>query len=139
MKKLLSLIFAVLFLCIIAYAQGNPFADALKDCKQYKSNGSVTVEGVEVFATKEILGWQNNKCVYKENLYFSGANACVTCKFTQSQIAELAGIINAYETLSEYSDSNDAESVESAKNSPVVKAWNNYLQNPHVCKTKMQR
>ena len=134
MRKYLVFIIALLVTTLVVLAEDSGFTSALKSCSSYTESGTVDTSGMKVQSTKQILGWQNNKCVYKENINFSGMNTTVTCKLTKPQINELVSVMNAYSLVQKYSGQEpDLSSPEAAQNNPVVKAWNKYLQDPSVC------
>ena len=138
MKKYLYVLIIAIISASVIYAGGRNFADALQNCSVYTESGTVNADGVDVSTTKQILGWENNKCIYKETVNFSGINSCVICKFSKSQLAELAGVTKAYDVINQYSDNKqDVPSIEDAKNSAVVKAWSKYMQDPKVCSINM--
>jgi len=134
MKKYTILI-VLLFITVIAvFANDTIFAKALKSCSSYSEFGTVNTDGMQVDSHKQILGWENNKCVYKEALTFSGVNTTVTCRFSKPQLNEIYSVMQAYEVISQYTSQNiDTSSVEAVQNNPVVKVWNKYLQDSSVC------
>jgi hypothetical protein len=80
------------------------------------------------------LGWQSDKCIYKELVTFSGLESCTTCRFTQRQIDELVNVMRAYSTVQKYSGGSvDTSTLQAVQNNPVVKVWNKYLQDSSVC------
>ena len=135
MKKIClfcAVIISVTALCV--YAGSTSVASALRDCSPYSEYGTVNTEGMQVKSHKQILGWENDKCVYKESVNYSGINTDITCRFTKAQITELSSVMNAYELLQGYSASDvDTSSISAVQNNPVVKAWSKYLQDPSVC------
>ena len=87
-----------------------------------------------VTSSKKIVGWQGDRCVYREDINMMDINSTITCKFTKSQINELASVIEAYELVQQYSDSTpDLSNLEEAQKNPVSKAWGKYLQDSSVC------
>ena len=137
MKKILFIMFFAVFfsvLAVIASNNGNDFTNALKNCESYSESGNVKTEGISVQSKKQIVGWQNNKCVYKETVNFAGMNTTITCKLNKDQISELTSVMSAYNLLNKYSEDDvDTSSLESVKNNPVVKAWNKYLNDSSIC------
>ena len=95
---------------------------------------AVTTGGMDVTSSKKIVGWQGDRCVYREDINMMDINSTITCKFTKSQINELASVIEAYELVQQYSDSTpDLSNLEEAQKNPVSKAWGKYLQDSSVC------
>ena len=89
---------------------------------------------MKVTSTKQILGWQGDRCVYKEKVNFSGMDVTTTCKLTKSQITELTSVMNAYSLVQKYSNDNvDTSSLSAVQNNPVVKVWNKYMQDSSTC------
>ena len=134
MKK--NLLIAICFAATVlsSIAQGNNFAQSLKNCSSYSESGVVETEGLKVKSTKSILGWQGNRCVYKENIVFGDINSTVTCKLTKNQITELTSVMNAYSIVQQYSNEKvDTSSLSKVQDNPVVKVWNKYLQDPSTC------
>ncbi|MBR1373654.1 hypothetical protein IJ750_06055 [bacterium] len=129
--------FVVMMLIIasaVVIADDSKFAYSLKNCTSFTESGNVQTEGMNVSSTKQIVGWENNKCVYKEIVNFNGMNVTTTCRFTQPQINEIISVMNAYNLVQQYShDSIDTSSLDAVKNNPVVKVWNKYLQDSSVC------
>ena len=134
MKKL-----ALLFLCItittIIVTADSGFIGAFKNCIPFTDSGIVKTEGMDVKSTKQIFGWENDKCVYRETTQFSNINSTITCRFNKSQLNEIVSVMQAYELVNKYSNENiDTSSLEAAKNNPIVKVWQKYLQDSSVCK-----
>ena len=119
---------------LVVFAQGDKFTNALSSCSSYKESGSVNTGGLNVTSTKQILGWENDRCVYKETVKYSDTPTVVTCKFRKQQIAELTGVMNAYTTLQQYSDNKiDTNNLNELQDNPVVKVWSRYLQDSSTC------
>lgn len=134
MKKYLISISILLLTTLIVLADDSRFQNALKTCSSYSETGTVKTEGMDVTSHKQILGWQGDRCVYKENVNFAGINSCITCKLTKPQINELVSVMQAYSLVQKYSGADvDTSSISAVQNNPVVKAWNKYLQDPSVC------
>lgn len=133
MKKYALLIICIAITTIIVSANSG-FLASFKACSPYTEKGVVNTDGLEVNSKKEISGWQDNKCVYKESTSFSNINSTVTCKFTKAQLNEIASVMQAYDLVQKYSNETvDTSSLESAKNNPVVKVWQKYIQDASVC------
>ena len=133
MKKYLVITLAILLTAIMVSAKDD-FASSLKNCSSYTDSGIVDTEGMKVKSTKQILGWQGDRCVYKEKVNFSGMDVTTTCKLTKSQITELTSVMNAYSLVQKYSgDSVDTSSLSAVQNNPVIKVWNKFLQDPSTC------
>lgn len=125
-------------LCV--FAGGSSLTSALRDCSSYSQYGIVDTEGMKVESRKQILGWENDKCVYQEHVKFSGVSSDITCRFTQAQITEISSVMNAYELLQGYSAGDvDTSSVSAVQKNPVVKVWGKYLQDSSVCTVSIEQ
>ncbi len=135
MKRILLItLFIFLGTTLISLADDVKFINALKNCSSYSESGTINTEGLNVNSHKQILGWDNDKCVYQEKVNFSGTNSSMVCKFNKSQINELVNVMEAYNTVQMYSPQEiDTSSYEKVKNNPVVKVWGKYLQDSSVC------
>ncbi len=136
MFKKISISLFILFVstCFFVYAKESSFTAALKNCSPYSSKDNVNVLNMNVISSKSIAGWENNKCVYREDVNFLNVQSSVVCKLTQAQINELVSVIDAYELLANYSgESPDFSSFDTAQNNPVSKVWNKYLQDANIC------
>ena len=134
MKKSLIIIFTIFLTALVVIAQDSMFTASLKDCSSFTESGTVNTEGMNVQSTKHIVGWDNDKCIYKETVNFNGLNVTTTCKLSRPQIDELVSVMNAYSLVQEYSnESIDTSKLSEVKNNPVVKAWNKYLMDSSIC------
>ena len=135
MRKYLFFCLAIFITTVIAAtADDDTFATALQTCSNYTNSGIVNTDGMKVKYKNQILGWNGDKCVYKEFVSYSGMDTCTTCRFTKKQINELVKVMRAYSTLQQYSGEDvDTSSISKAQNNPVVKVWNKYLQDSSVC------
>ena len=123
-----------LILCLSVYASDDKFIEALKTCSSYHDSGTIQVEGMNATSVKQITGWHNNKCTYKESLNLGQVNANITCHFTRPQINEIATVADAYFLTLKYSkDSVNTSSLETAQNNPLAAVFNKYLQDSSVC------
>ena len=133
MKKILVVMFLLAGLTLVVSASGN-FSESLKSCSSYSENGTVKTDGIVVKSAKQILGWEKDRCVYKETIDFAGINTTITCKLNKPQINEITSVMDAYAILENYSENNvDTSSLENVQNNPVVKVWNKYLNDKSVC------
>ena len=133
MKKYFVICFVVLLSVITATAKDD-FASSLKSCSPFSDSGVVETEGMKVKSVKQILGWEGDRCVYKEKVNFAGMDVTTTCKFTKPQITELTSVMNAYSLVQKYSgDSVDTSSLSAVQNNPVVKVWNKFMQDSSTC------
>ena len=134
MKKYFIFALTIILTTLIVLADDAKFAYALKNCSSYSESGSVQTDGINVTSSKKILGWQGDKCVYQENLNFSGVDSCVTCKLSKTQIDELVNVMQSYAVVQQYSKSKvDTSNLSAVQDNPVVKAWSKYLQDSSVC------
>lgn len=135
----LNLIFACT--CLLVKAEHDErFFNALSNCTPYVSNGSIEVSNVIADYKSQIWGWENDRCVYKENVRFSNIDSCLTCKFSRADISEIMGVMKQYKITQSYSgDEVDIMNVEELKNTPVAKVWNRYLHDPTVCQLEINK
>ena len=134
MKKFLTLFF-IFFTCINAYAGEDKFINAIKNCSVFDDSGSVTTDGIVANSRKQVLGWRNGVCAYKESISFNGINADILCNFSKSQIQEIGAVADAYFLTLKYSQEKpDTSSLDATKNNPITNVFAKYLQDPSVCK-----
>ena len=141
MKKVLFIVLGILFTSVIVSAgDDEAFYKALQNCSSYSSSGSTTTDGAVATFKSQIKGWENDKCVYKEYVEYSGINSCTTCKLTQRQIDELVNVMRAYSTVQKYSDEQvDTSKLSNVEGNPVVKVWNKYLMDGSVCNIEFSK
>lgn len=133
-KKILIFTAMLSILCLGAVSSEADFSKALKNCTPFSDSGQVQTAGMNVQSTKRIVGWQGDKCVYKESVKFMDISSDISCRLSKAQILELSSVIDAYSLVQKYSDSKpDFSNLESAQNNPVSKAWSKYLQDNSVC------
>lgn len=108
------------------------FTDNLKNCLQYYGSQTVELNDVKFISTKQILGFQGDKCAYKESITTTDSNFTVSCMLSKSNIADLVKIMEDFDKdpKSQNIDLNDFEEV---GDSSVVTGWSKYLQDPEVC------
>ena len=134
MKRILAIIAFVSIGIITVNAANSDFLSSFRSCSRYSESGNVKTEGLDVVSQKQILGMQDNKCVYKETVKFAGIEASTVCKFTKPQIAEIVSVMEAYSLVQKYSNEDvDTSSLSGVSNNPVVKVWNKYLNDSSVC------
>ena len=139
MKKYMFLLIALLITSVFVMADETRYINALKNCSSYSESGSVSSDGVTANSTKQVKGWQGDKCTYVENVNFGGITANVTCKFTKPQLQEITSVMDAYLLTLKYSEEHvDTSSVEAVQNNPIVKVWNKYIQDSNVCTIEAQ-
>ena len=133
-KKILIFTAMLSILCLGAVSSEADFSKALKNCTPFSDSGQVQTAGMNVQSTKRIVGWQGDKCVYKESVKFMDITSDISCRLSKAQILELSSVIDAYSLVQKYSDSKpDFSDLEYAQNNPVSKAWSKYLQDNSVC------
>lgn len=138
MKKYLLFFAAILITAMSVIADDAKFYNALQNCTSYSDGGTTTTEGKTVKFRNTIVGWQSDKCVYKETVNYGGMDVCITCKLSKPQLTELVDVMKAYSTVQKYTGENiDTSSLSAVKNNPVVGVWNKYLQDPSVCQMEL--
>ena len=110
------------------------FFTALRTCTPYESMGALDVQGVNADYTSRVIGWSNNKCVYKKTVRVPGMDACIECRFSRENLKKLTSVVNANRNNAGYSFENiDITNISSLENNPVVNLWLRYLQDPTIC------
>ena len=140
MKKFIIALF-IFSICLTVFAktQEDKFINALRNCSSYHDSGNINTDGVNVVSTKEITGWNNGKCSYKESLNLNGTNVNIKCSFPQGAIREITSVADAYFLTLQYSnEKSDTSSIEAVKNNPLANVFNKYVQDPSVCTVDMQ-
>ena len=135
MKQKLTLIL-IFTICLTVYGvqSEDKFINALSNCSSYHESGNVNVQGINVTSEKQIYGWRNNKCTYKENINMGGINTNIVCGFTKSQIHEIGSVADAYALTLKYSGANaEIPSLDNVENNPIANVFNKYLRDPSVC------
>ena len=133
MKRFVLVCITLSFVVLTVIAN-TKFEDALKNCSSYYESGVVETEGLQIQSTKQISGWENNKCKYVESVNFAGVNSTTTCKFTKPQINEIVSVMKAYDLVHKYSNEQvDTSTLSATQNNPVVKVWQKYFQDSSVC------
>ena len=135
MKKFLITL-SIISICLAVYAktQDDKFINALRDCSSYSDSGDVHTEGITAKSSKEISGWHDGKCTYKESLNLNGTKVNITCNFSKAQIKEISSVADAYYLTLQYSQEPvDTSSFDAVKNNPLSNVFNKYIQDPSVC------
>ena len=133
-KIIVSILSLVLFATLSVFASDMGFTKALKNCSAYSDSGQVQTSGMNVKSNKKIIGWQGDRCAYKETVSFMNINSEISCKFTKAQINEIVSVMDAYDLVQKYSGSSpDLSNIEEAQKTPVSKVWSKYLQDSTVC------
>ncbi len=134
MKKYFIITVVLILTTLIVLADDTKFINALKNCSSYAESGTVNTEGMNVTSNKKIVGWDGDRCVYKEKVLFSGIESTVTCKLSKPQIDELTSVMQAYSLVQQYSNEDvDTSSLSAVQNNPVIKVWNKFLQDSSTC------
>ena len=120
--------------CSLVFASGDKYIDALRNCSQYSETGDVAVDGIQATSKKQIFGWVDGKCKYKESISMNGIKADILCNFTKPQIKEIVSVADAYLYALKYSgEMPDTSSIQAVQNNPVTNVFNKYVQDPSVC------
>ena len=130
LKICLVFCFTTAIMCVLA-GEGN-FTEALKTCTPFYGTGTVNIMNTAVQSNKKISGWDGDKCVYRESVNFMNIESDIVGRFTQSQINEIASVVDMYEQQNAGSMP-DFSSLDTAQDNPVTKVWNKYMQDPSVC------
>lgn len=130
------LIFIMFFLSSISVIADidDRFFNALSTCTPYTNNGAFDTAGIAADYNSQILGWSEDKCVFKEKVNLMGLEACVICKLSKPQIKDFTDLATLYkDSLPSNIENMDVSSIEELKNNPVINLWNQYVQDPEVC------
>ena len=135
MKKFfIALIVVGICLAVYAKNQDDKFINALRNCSSYRDSGQVNTDGITALSTKEIIGWNDGRCVYRENINLNGANVNIRCNFSKAQLNEITSVADAYFLTLKYSQQSiDTSSIDAIKNNPLANVFNKYIQDPNVC------
>jgi hypothetical protein len=135
MKNIFTLFAVSILICIVAAANtGDKFIESLRNCSLYNESGSLNIGGIQAHSAKQIIGWQDNKCVYKEIINYSSTNIITVCKFTQPQIRDIILAAESYySTLNNSENTPNSLSFESVQNNPFAMVMNRYLQDTSIC------
>lgn len=134
MKKVLLLCFLSSIVCCASANTGDKFIDALRNCSSFSDSGTININGIDAKSEKQMLGWQGDKCVYKESLNYNGNNILTVCKFSRTQVNEIVSTADAYfMSLRSSGHQPDLSSLESIQNNPVSNIMSRYLQDSSVC------
>ncbi len=130
----------MLIAAITVTADDNGFYNAFQSCTNYVGNGEISTDGSIAKYKTQILGWESDKCVYKEHVNYSGIEAVTTCRFSQRQVDELVDVMRAFSTVQKYSTEKlDTSSINNIIGNPVVNAWNKYLMDSSVCNIELSK
>lgn len=136
MKKAI-MILIVLSICSIVCVSAvseDKFVEALRNCSPYNDAGNININGVDTTSVKQMQGWRDGRCVYKETLKYSGVDISTVCRFSRSQIDEIVSVADAYYTTLNYThETPDLSSTDAIKNNPIAQVLSKYLQDPSVC------
>lgn len=135
-KKLLILSLILLLKPLSAWSNADEgFYKALQSCTPYFTNGVVDVNNIVADYKSQIVGREQDKCVYKKYVNLMGTQVCTTCRFNQTQIDEIVSVMQRYKTgYSATGEEIDIYNIEEIKKTPVISVWNKYLENSDVCK-----
>ena len=106
MKKPVILLLALVATTLFVVAEDSRFTSSLRNCASFTESGTVNTEGMNVQSKKQIIGWESDKCIYKETVNFNGLNVTTTCRLSRPQIEELTAVMEAYALVREYSNEN---------------------------------
>ena len=95
MKKIFSILVLLFLVSSFAFAtHDDRFIDALKTCSPYESLGVLDIKGISADYTSKIVGWIDDKCLYRKSVKFSGINTFTECKFSKGDIDQLINVMN---------------------------------------------
>ena len=118
--------------CAIAENDVSSFGECLRECKGYYGSETKDLHSIKMVNTKQILGMQDGKCIYKEQIKTKDGSYTVKCSFTSAQSSELADAISKFNSGNE-GDNVDINDFEQVQNTSVSQAWSKYLTDTNVC------
>lgn len=157
MKKLykslliLSVITVIGGLCAYAadYTKfSSGFVKNMKDCDKYEETVTSEFEGTKFTTTRNIIGWRNGMCHYKETISSPKETYRLNCKFSQLQVDELYRAMKSnprvverkeLEIFTEQIDPKTKEKYYKATSTTSVKGnkaditWAKFQNNPYFC------
>jgi len=137
MKKYIIFTIILITTCFTVCTASNNddrFINALKNCTPYNASEDLEINGLATTSTKQMQGWKNDKCQYKETVTFNNNTITTVCRFTKPQIKEIVSVADAYYLTQQYTHEEiDTSSLESIKNNPLAQVLSKYLQDPSVC------
>lgn len=128
---------AIVLICLVrvALVQANDttsFTENLKDCKEYYGSQTIDLQEVKLTTTRQIHGWVDGKCSYKETVSTKEAKYTVNCLLTKEHIANLVKTMEDFEK-DETGKNIDLNDFAQVQNSTVVSNWSKHLQDPEIC------
>ena len=129
---ILALIATVAIVSTVHAYDTASFTENLKNCSEYFGSQTIDLDAIKLTTTKQIQGFKNNKCVYKETISTKDAQYSVMCQLSRKQISELVSVMEDFEKDSSNSSLN-LNDFDAVQNTTVVNAWAKYLQDPEVC------
>lgn len=111
------------------------FTESLKTCTNYYENQTIKLQDLNLTTIREIHGWKNGKCSYKETVSTADKKYSVNCNLSQEHINELVKTMENFNQSSKDLDLNDFEQIQ---NSSVATSWSKYLQNPEICSIELK-
>ena len=137
-QKIFYLSVCVLFLAGIMNVKANEnqdFTDSLKTCTNYYENQTIKLQDFTISTIREIHGWKDGKCSYKETVSAAEKKYSVNCNLSQEHINELVKTMENFNQSSKDLDLNDFEQIQK---SSVATNWSKYLQNPEICSIELK-
>ncbi len=138
--RIIFIAMALVCLTRVALVQANDttsFTENLKDCREYYGSQTIDLQDIKLTTTRQIQGWVDGKCSYKEAVSTKDAKYTVNCLLSKENIADLVKTMEDFEKdeSNKNIDLNDFSQVQS---STIVSNWSKYLQNPEICSIEMQ-
>ena len=160
--KIFSIIILALFVCVgVVYAATNSpkfsraFIKHFKECDTYTETITSFYEGNTYTTTRNIKGWLNGACRYKENVKSAIGEYNITCSFPEIQLEELTESMKIKSKkestfkLDLYAQVKDEKTGKMQysvvgdtiiKGTPAVITWAKYQNNPYFCTaTKVEK
>ncbi len=133
MKKAAIILLASTILAGLAANSSNYFSknflNRLSTCSYY----SETVGARDYTSKSEISGWDNDKCVYKNEIHQANMTYTLECRFSREQIEKLVNTVSA-ESNTQYVFKDN--SIKLKNSDTLAKIWNSYLHDKTICVRK---
>ncbi len=135
MKKLVLVIpvFVIICACSAICAQTDEFVQSFMTCTPYRENNRSEMFGMEVTSSLEVLGRRGGLCGFRSSINTQAGSANIECNFTDEQIAELVGSMQANASEIEAVARQGLDSNPQIGENPAVVIFNKYFTDTSVC------
>ncbi len=131
MKKCLILVCLLFSVPAFAAEYSPKFISSLKNCTSYSTTETSNVLGMQIYTSRQIMGWSNGKCIYKEIKGPVNNKYTFNCRFTQPQLNSL--VRSALQSSTGKTSVSTDLTEGSASTSGDDDVWNEYMSNLNIC------